>query len=99
MLVLVGWFALTAPYPKHRPASTTKHLALMALTAAVPVALACSAVGYAVTRAWAQGFLPDALTVVPFPVAAVLSTALVCTLPAVWVCQRKSMAVEEQPSG
>ncbi len=43
--------------------------------------------------------LPDALTVVPFPVAAVLSTALVCTLPAVWVCQRKSVAVEEQPGG
>ena len=70
----------------------------MAVTAAVPVALACSAVYYAITREWAQGFLPDALTVVPIPVAAVLSTALVCTLPAIWVCQRKSVAVEETPS-
>ena len=57
-----------------------------------------SAVYYAITRDWADDFLPDAVTVVPFPVAAVLSTALVCTLPAVWVCQRKTVAVEETPS-
>ena len=92
LLLLLAWFALAGRFPKHRPASTPKHiahLALMALTAVVPVALACSAVYYAITREWAQGFLPDALTLVPFDVAAVLSTALVCTLPAVWVCQSK----------
>ena len=94
VLLLAAWFALIARFPKHRPASKLKHLALMALTAAVPVALSCSAVFYAITRYWAQGFLPDTLTVVPFPVAAVLSTALVCTLPAVWVQQRKAVAVE-----
>ena len=67
----------------------------MAVTAAVPVVLACSAVCYAITRDWAQGFLPDKLTLVPFPVATVLSTALVCVLPAVWVCQRKPNAAGE----
>ena len=60
----------------------------------VPTALACSAVLYAITRPWAQGFLPDAVTLVPFPVAAVLSVGLVCFLPAVWVCSRKGLAVE-----
>ena len=66
----------------------------MAVTAAVPAALSCSAVDYAITREWAGGFLPDAVTLVPFPVAAVLSTALVVALPAIWVCQRKSAADE-----
>ena len=89
MLLLVGWFALTARFPKHRPTSTLKHLALMAVTAAAPAALSCSAVYYAITREWAHGFLPDTLTLVPFPVAVLLSTALVCVLPAVWVCSRK----------
>lgn len=32
------------------------------------------------------------------PVAAVLSTALVCVLPAVFVCQRKTVAAEQTPS-
>ena len=94
VLLLVAWFALMTRFPKHRPASRVKHLALMAVTAAVPAALACSAVHHAITREWAQGFLPDAVTLVPFPLAAVLSTALVCVLPAVWVCQRKSAADE-----
>ena len=62
----------------------------MALTALVPVALSCSAVYHAITQSWAYGFLPYALTVVPFPVAAVLSAALPSTLLAVWVCQRKT---------
>ena len=60
--------------------------------AAFPVFLSCSAVQHATTREWAQAFLPDAVTLVPFSVAAVLSTALVCVLPAVWVCQRKPEA-------
>ena len=80
--------------PRHRPASTPKHLALMALTAVVPVALTCSAVYYAISREWAAGFLPDAVTVVPLPVAAVLSVAFVCALPAVWVAQRKGVAAQ-----
>ena len=85
--------------PKRRPAGTPKHLGRMAVTAAVPLALSCSAVHYAITRDWAQGFLPDTLTLVPFPVAAVLSTALVVMLPAVWVCQRKSVQPEVQVLG
>ena len=32
------------------------------MTAAVPVGLACAAVHHAITRDWAQGFLPDART-------------------------------------
>ncbi len=56
------------------------------------VKLACSAVHHAITRDWAQDLLPDAVTLVPFPMAAVLSTAFVSALPAVWVCQRKSVA-------
>ena len=98
VLLLVAWLALMARFPKHRPTSPAKHLALMAVTAAVPAALACYAVYYAITREWAQGFLPDTVTLVPFPVAAVLSTALVCVLPAVWVGQRKVVAVEDTPS-
>jgi hypothetical protein len=99
LILLAAWFALMARFPKHRPTSTFKHLALMALTAAVSVSLSCSAVGYAITRDWGQGFLPDTLTLVPFPVAAVLSTALVVTLPAVWVCQRKSVTPEVEELG
>jgi hypothetical protein len=99
MLLLAAWFAFMARFPKDRPASTPKHLGLLVLTAAAPVALSCSAVLYAITRDWAQGFLPDTLTLVPFPVAAVLSTALVVTLPAVWVCQRKSVAPEAEELG
>ena len=67
LLLLAAWFALMARFPRHRPTSNPKHLALMALTAVVPMALACSAVAYAITRDWAQGFLPDAVTLVPFP--------------------------------
>ena len=97
LLLLAAWFTLMGRFPKHRPTSTTKHLALMAVTALIPVALSCAAVYYAITRDWAHGFLPDTLTLVPFPVAAVLSTALAVTLPAVWVRQRKSAAPEVEP--
>ena len=41
---------------------------------------------------------PDAVALVPFPVAAVLSTALVAALPAVWVCQRKIIAPQSDPT-
>ncbi len=93
LLLIATWFLLAARYPRHRPANVLQHLALMGFVAAVPVASACAAVYYAVTREWAQLFLPDALTLVPFPVAALLSTALVVALPAAWVCQRKSVAL------
>ncbi len=77
-----------------------KQAALFALTASVPTALACSAVGYAVTRDWAQGFLPDpVLTVLPFPVAAVLSVAFACILAAVGVCWRKQSATAQTGVG
>ncbi len=99
LFLLVAWFALMARFPKHRPPSTPGHLDLMAFATVLPVGLACEAVLYAITSPWAQGFLPDNLTLVPFPVAAVLSTALVVTLPAVWVCQRKSVAPEAKVSG
>lgn len=98
-LLLAGWFLYQARFPKHRPASTHKQLTHIAWTALVPGVLACFAVHHAITREWAQGFLPDAVTLVPFPVAAVLSTALVVTLPAIWVCQRKSVAPEAEVLG
>ena len=66
---------------------------------AVPSALACYAVGYAVTRKWAQGFLPDAVTLVPFQTAAVLSAAFCCVLAAVWACWRKQHAGVEANAG
>jgi hypothetical protein len=48
----------------------------------------------AITQEWAEDFLPDTLTLVPFPLAAVLSTALACVLTGLWVCQRKPEEVE-----
>jgi hypothetical protein len=98
LLSLVSWFALAARFPRHRPVSGLRRVALLTLTAAVPNALVCGAVGYAVTREWAQGFLPEALTLVPFPIAAVLSTALVITLPAIWVCGRKTLTPGADPA-
>jgi hypothetical protein len=59
----------------------------MAVTASIPVPVACSAVYYAVTREWAQYFLPEAF--VSFPAVAVVATALVCVLASVWICHRK----------
>ena len=70
-------------------------LVYVASMACIPTALACSAVYYAITREWAQGFLPDEFIVLlPFHVSAVLSTGFVCVLAAVWVCWRKSPAAE-----
>jgi hypothetical protein len=94
VLLLSGWFALMARVPKQRP-SSPRELALLAVTAAVPTVLCGLAVLQGSTRDWAQGFMPDALTLVPLPVAAVLSMALVHVLLAVWVRQRKSGATEE----
>ena len=71
---------------------TRYYLALLGVTAALPAAVSCSAVSHCITQNWAQGFLPASLTLVPFPVAAVLSTALVVALPAIWVCHRKTLA-------
>jgi hypothetical protein len=88
VFLLAAWFVLLARFPKRRLVSATKRLGLMGLAAASPVVVACSAVFYATTRDWAEGFLPDTLTLVPFPVAAVLSTALVMTLLTLWACQR-----------
>jgi hypothetical protein len=96
LLLLVVWFTVMARSPRYRPESTPKHLALVALTAAIPAWWTCVPVHHAITRDWAQGFLPDTLTLVPFPVAALLSTALAVTLPAIWVCQRKSVAPVEE---
>ncbi len=90
VILLALWYVGISRFP--RPKATSKHIALIALSAAAPVALACTAVGYAITRNWAARFLPESLTLVPFPVAAVLSTALVCVLPAVWLRQRKPIA-------
>ncbi len=85
-------------YPRHRPVGRFPKLAFFTTAGFAPAAVMCSAVYYAITREWAQGFLPDTLTLVPFPVAAVLSTALVCALPAVWVCQRKTSAPQSDPT-
>ncbi len=67
-----------------------KQIALFALTAVVPVGVVCGAIAYAVTRDWAQPYLPDAvLSVLPFPAAATLSGGFFCALGAVWACWRK----------
>ncbi len=95
-LLIVVWFALAARFPRHRPVSKLKQTAHLALTAAVPSTLACGAIGYAVTREWAQGFLPDpVLTAVPLPVATVLSVGFVCVLAAVGICWRKQPGAPE----
>ena len=100
LLLLVSWFAFAARFPRHRPASKLKQAALLALTAAVPSGLSCGAVGYAVTRSWAGGFLPDpVLTVLPFHASAVLSVGFVCVLAAVGVCWRKQPAAVEAGTG
>jgi hypothetical protein len=89
VVLLVAWFALASRFPARRPASVLEQLALIGATAVLPVVVTCSAVHYAVTREWAQGYLPDSLVLVSFPVAATLSMALVGVLASVWICQRK----------
>ncbi len=92
VFAIATWLALLGRYPRQRPRSKNRHLAFMGLTAVVPVILGSYSVLEAVTQDWAEGFLPDTLTFVPFPVAAVLSTAMVCGLLSIWVCQRKPEA-------
>lgn len=97
LLLLVGWFALAARLSPRRSTSKLGQAALFAFTAAVPCALACGAVGYAITREWAQDFLPGTvISVLPFHVSAVLSVGFACLLPAVWVCWRKRPVAHEE---
>jgi HEAT repeat protein len=84
------WFAFASRFPRRRSSSRSKALAELSLTAFVPIFAVCGLTGHAVSRSWAEGFLPEpALSVLPFPVAAVLTAGFVCALVAVWVCWRK----------
>lgn len=87
VVLLVGWFISMSRFPRPR---TTQERIFNLVAATLPTLLAPWAVHHAVTRDWVQGFLPDPIfTLLPFPVAAVLSTAFLCILAAVWACARK----------
>lgn len=95
LALLVAWFLLAARFPRHRPRSPAKQAAVFALAGAVPTSLSCWAVHVAVTRPWAQYFLPEAfLTILPFRISAILSVGFVCVLLAVWACWRKPASGE-----
>ena len=90
LLLLLGiWFSLCARFPRHHLTDNPFAVALFAFVLFVPTVLACGAVAYACTREWAEGMLPDRVLIVPFPMAAVLSTALVCILAAMLIWVRK----------
>ncbi len=101
LLVVVGLFnvlllRLAIRFPRWRPRSNAKYVALIGAVAALFCGLNCSVVHYAIGFEWAEGYLPDGLTWVPFPVAGVLSAGLVCVLVAVWICQHKPLAMPEE---
>ena len=98
LVALVAFFLIARRFPRTRPTTKPLQVVHLAAVALIPTLIASSAVYYATTRQWAQGFIPDpVLTVLPFPVAAVLSVAFVCVLAAIWACQRKSVEGSSEP--
>ncbi len=87
LLALVAWFALARRFPKQRPESKPKLAGLFVLVVTPPLIIACKSVHYALTRMWAEGFVPDMpITQLPLPVAAVLTVGFSVVLAGLWAC-------------
>lgn len=89
LLFLALWFACARNLPRRREDAALARVVMLGVTAIVPSVVAGASILHVLTRGWAQGYLPGSpLTVVPLPVAAVLSVLFCCVLATVWAAQR-----------
>ena len=95
ILALGAWFFVAGWRLRQRPARLLEQLAVLAAISVPPTVIAGCFVCFALTREWAQGFLPDLpMNLLPVPAAAVLSVCFCTVLASVWTVWRRPLAVE-----